>query len=90
MKKAINLIEIEQIYNFIAEYPEILAKNNLDRVLTFISAYHNDRSSIIGLHGDHGVEIHKQGNVKLLDLGTAPNFLHKNDFLSWCVNNLLN
>ncbi|WOE31908.1 MULTISPECIES: hypothetical protein [unclassified Acinetobacter] len=90
MQKSISLIEIEQIYNFIAEYPEILAKNNFDRVLTFISAYHYDRSSIIGLHGDHGLEIHQQGHIKVLDLTSAPNFLHKHDFLSWCTNHLLN
>lgn len=89
MQKAINLIEIEQIYNFIAEYPEILTKNNFDRVLTFLSAYHYDRSSIIDLHNDHCLEIHQQGNIKLLDLATAPNFLHKHDFLSWCNNHLL-
>jgi hypothetical protein len=86
---SIKLIEIEQIYNFIAEYPEILSKNNFDRVRTFISAYHNDRGSEINMSDEHLLQIKYHGGIMSLDLNSAPNFLHKADFISWCSSNLL-
>jgi len=86
----IKMIELEQIYNFIAEYPEILAKTNFDRVRTFISAYHNDRGSIINFNDDNFLQIqYHGGNIMNLDLNSAPNFLHKSDFINWCSNYLV-
>ncbi|OTG88357.1 hypothetical protein B9T31_02275 [Acinetobacter sp. ANC 4558] len=86
---AIKLIELEQIYNFIAEYPEILSKTNFDRIRTFISVYHNDRGSEINICDENFLQIKYHGGIMSLDLNSVPNFLHKSDFITWCTNNLI-
>ena len=87
---AIKVIEIEQIYNFIAEYPEILAKTNFDRIQTFIAAYHNERGSEINLCDERYLEVKFQGgNIMNFDLNAVPNFLNKSDFIKWCTTNLI-
>ena len=86
----IKIIELEQIYNFIAEYPEIGHSNNIDRILTFINTYRNDKPElkICNLENLLHITFHNSNPIKF-DIKTLPNFLHKQDFLAWCYQNIL-
>ena len=88
---SIKIIEIKQIYNFIAEYPEIGKINNIDRIQEFIDAYLYGKYTEMNVSDDKCLLNIKfyDGTDLEFDIKTLPNFLYKEDFLRWCTNYLI-
>lgn len=88
---SIKIIEIKQIYNFIAEYPEIGKINNIDRIQEFIDAYLYGKYTEMNVSDDKcllNIKFYDGTDLKF-DIKTLPNFLYKEDFLRWCTNYLI-
>ena len=82
----INVIAIKQIYNFIAEYPDI--RSNIDKIQKFMNFYFYDRQIEINeFNNDYILKIN--GTDLIFNLNEIPNFVQREDFINWCISHLI-
>ena len=88
---SIGVIEIKQIYNFIAENPIILNSNNINRVKKFIEEYYFGSKAEINIsEAENSLNIKFYDNETInFDVRSLPNFLHREEFIRWCESFLL-
>lgn len=80
-------IEIEQIYNFIAQYPDIEKISNIDRVILYLKEYHNYLCHI-DMDCKEKLVIRLYKKKKSIYISKIPNFFDKSIFIKW-LNHLL-
>lgn len=77
-------IDVEQIYNFIAQYPNIENISNIERVMLFLKEYYN-HSCYIYLDCKDKLVIRISRRKKSINLSKIPNFFDRNNFIKWLV-----
>lgn len=86
--ESLKLIELKQIYNFIAENPIITNSNNVDRIKKFVEEYYYGKPFEIKIcEIKHLLTINFFNDTPpyTFDINILPNFLHREDFIRWCT-----
>jgi len=87
MKNSANFHILQQVYNFIAERPGFKSKSELDLLLEFFSAIHEDFPTAIRFDSP-GKIVGKFGSREIIHIKLAPPLRDKNEFLKWVYQQL--
>jgi hypothetical protein len=87
MKNSANFHILQQVYNFIAERPGFKSKSELDLLLEFFSAIHEDFQTVIRLDSPSKI-VGKFGSREIVNIKLAPSLREKNEFLKWVYQQL--
>ena len=82
MKTSANFHILHQVYNFIAKHPGFKSKSELDLLLEFFSAIHEDFQTEIRLDSPSNI-VGKFGSREIVNFKLAPSLRNKNEFLKW-------
>jgi len=78
---------LQQVYNFVAEHPGFKSKTELDLLLEFFSAIHEDFQTEIRLDSPSKI-VGKFGSREIVNIKLAPSLRDKNEFLKWVYRQL--
>ena len=87
MKNSANFHILQQVYNFVAEHPGFKSKTELDLLLEFFSAIHEDFQTGIRLDSPSEI-VGKFGSREIVNIKLAPSLREKNEFLKWVYQQL--